>query len=176
MTTALRPRLLILILLAAVALVLAFSARRLGAAQLRCEAALGALEQLRLDAAEVQRLRARREVVAWRQRPAEDVLALVNAALAEAGIPTAHLQGIGDAADAALSAGREEGPALRRQSLTVRLERLSAAQVGAFLEQWHALQDHWTGSRLELTHRRDQRRFEHFDLRLHISAVYLAGQ
>ncbi len=152
---------------------MAVQVHRVSAARLRHEAAIAAIEQLQRDASNVIELRAKRDIVAWRERPKADVLALVNAALVDAGIPTDRLQGIGEGVDTPVTSARGGESTLRRQSLAVSLERLTPAQIGQFLERWESVQSQWSAGRLELTHRRDQNDSELYDVRLHISAVYL---
>lgn len=170
-----RPPVLIGLGCAAMFLVIAIGLRHLSLARQRYEASIESLRQLQGDAAEVMRLRSQREVVAWRQRPTTDVLAQVNAALIEAGIPTARLQGIGEGVDTPLMTSGDSKASLHRQSLTITLESLSPAQIGTFLDRWLAIADQWTAGRLELTHRRDDKQSDLYDLRLYIGAVYIAG-
>lgn len=159
----------------AIALIaLAVQYQRLRSATGRFEGARIALGQLERDAGRIVHLRARRPTVAWKERPTKDVLALVNAALLEAGIPTSRLQGIGEGADAPVTAAAENAPTLRRQSLTLSLESLTPPQIGLLLQQWRLAQDQWVIDRLELTHRREAAP-DLYDLRLYVSAVYLAG-
>ncbi len=172
--TRMRPFLIIILAVAGALCVMAVQAHRVAAARQRHEAAIATFEQLRRDASKVIELRARRDVVAWRERPKADVLALVNAALVDAGIPTDRLQGIGEGVDAPVASAQGGESALRRQSLAISLERLTPAQIGQMLERWHLVQDQWSAGRLELTHRREQGQSDLYDLRLHISAVYLA--
>lgn len=172
--TGLRPSLIMALLVAAALCVIAVQLHRVKAARLEHGSAAGALDQLHRDAERVLELRAKRDLVAWRERPTTDVLALVNAALIDAGIPADRLQGIGEGVDTAVASAQGSEPALRRQSLAISLERLTPAQIGRFLERWESVQDQWSSGRIELTHRRDQNNSELYDLRLHISAVYLA--
>jgi len=170
-----RPSLIIALAAAGALCVIAVQAHRVDAARQRHEAAIAAIGQIQRDASKVIELRARRDLVAWRERPTADVLALVNAALVDAGIPTNRLQGIGEGIDTPLTSAQGGGSSLRRQSLAISFEGLTAAQIGLLLERWHHGQDQWSAARLELTHRRDQSQPDLYDLRLHVSAVYLAG-
>lgn len=113
--------------------------------------------------------------MAWKQRPTTDVLAEVNAALVEAGIPSSRLRGIGEGADAPLAGPGEQNLPLRRQSLTVNLESLAPSEIGSFLHHWLLLQHQWSADRLELIHRRGDAQNDTYDLRLYITAVYYAG-
>lgn len=171
-----RGRLFVVLGIASGLLVVLVGMRHLDAARSRYKSARESLAQLEQDATEVIRLRAQREMVAWRQRPTTDVLAYVNAALSEAGIPAARLRGIGEGTDTPLTGSGSEGVPLARQSLTISLEALSSAQIGQFLQHWLMVQDQWTGGRLEMTHRRDDKQPDLYDLRLHIGAVYIAGR
>ncbi len=172
--TRIRPSLIIMLAVTGALCVIAVQAHRVNAARQRQGVALTVFEQLQRDASRVVELRAKRDVVAWRERPRADVLALVNAALVDAGIPTDRLQGIGEGVDSPVATAQGSELSLRRQSLAVSLERLTPVQVGRFLEQWELVQDQWFAGRLELTHRHDQSKSELYDVRLHISAVYLA--
>ena len=162
------------LLIAAALCLIAAQLRRVSVARQQHESVTVALAQLQRDAERVIELRTKRDVIAWRERPKTDVLALVNAALVDAGIPADRLQGIGEGVDTAVASPQGAEPALRRQSLAISLERLTPVQVGRFLERWESVQDQWSSGRLELTHRRDQNEPELYELRLHISAVYLA--
>lgn len=163
------------LLAAAGLLIVTVSAGRLSAARQRGQAAMTSLKALHVQADELLRLRSQREVIAWKPRPTADVLALVNAALMDAGVPTARLKGIGEGGDAPLSGAGENQPPLRRQSLVISLEGLTPAQIGLFLAQWERAAEQWSAERLEITHRRDPTQADLYDLRLHISAVYLSG-
>jgi len=170
-----RPSLVMALAAAGVLCVIAVQAHRVDAARQRHGAAIASLEHLQNDAGKVIELRVRRDLVAWRERPTADVLALVNAALVDAGIPTNRLQGIGEGIDTPLTSAQGGESSLRRQSMAISLERLTPPQIGLLLEKWNLVQDQWSAARLELTHRRDQSQPDLYDLRLHVSAVYLAG-
>ena len=170
-----RPSLIIALAAAGALCVIAVQAHRVDAARQRHGAAIAAIGQIQRDASKVIELRARRDLVAWRERPTADVLALVNAALVDAGIPTNRLQGIGEGIDTPLTSAQGGESSLRRQSMAISLERLTPPQIGLLLEKWNLVQDQWSAARLELTHRRDQSQPDLYDLRLHVSAVYLAG-
>lgn len=172
---AVRPPILAALLAAAGLLIITLGVNRLSAARQRSQAAIASLEALRGQADELLRLRSEREVIAWRPRPTADVLALVNTALIEAGIPTDRLKGIGEGGDAPLSGAGGNQPPLRRQSLVISLEGLTPSQIGLFLAQWELAAEQWSSERLEITHRRDPNQADLYDLRVHISAVYLSG-
>ncbi len=172
--TRMRPSLMMSLLIAASLCVIAVELHRVSVARQQHESAADSLAQSHRDAERVFELRTKRDVIAWRERPKTDVLAIVNAALVDAGIPADRLQGIGEGVDTAVASPQGAEPVLRRQSLAISLERLTPVQIGRFLERWESAQDQWSSGRLELTHRRDQNESELYDLRLHISAVYLA--
>lgn len=173
--TRMRPSILIALGVAASLCVIALQAHRVSAARQRHDAAIKSLNELQRDAAKIIELRAKRDLVAWRERPKADVLALVNAALVDAGIPTNRLQGIGEGVDTPVTNTGGGDLPLRRQSLAISFDGLTPAQIGLLLERWDRVQDQWSAGRLELTHRRDPTQPDLYDLRLHISAVYLAG-
>lgn len=158
-----------------VVLLIALTTRHIRLARDRYDAAVESVEALQRDATELVDLRVRRQVVAWKQRPTTDVLAEVNAALLEAGIPTSRLRGIGEGGDSTVAGPSGQNQLLRRQSLTVNLESLAPAEVGSFLHHWLLLQHQWSADRLELIHRRGDAQNDTYDLRLYITAVYYAG-
>ncbi|GEM_PF-2905800 len=169
------PGLLMGIGVTALGLLAVFAMLRLHQAEDRYHLALESTHQLERDAAELLTLRSQSERVAWKQRPTTDVLAQVNAALLEAGIPTTRLRGIGESTDSPVSSIRPGALQLHRQSLVVTIEALDPPQLGAFLQHWRRLQTEWRAGRLELTHRSGAPLSEAYDVRLYISAVYYAG-
>lgn len=172
--TPMRPSLAVALFTCAALCVGAVQIHRVSTARQRHVASLAALHQLMGEASRVIELRAKRERVAWRERPTADVLALLNAALVDAGIPMDRLQGVGEGVDTPVARGSGTEPLRRRQSMAITLERLTVDQIGRFLARWEEVQDQWSTDRLELTHRRDPHEADLYDLRLHISAVYLA--
>lgn len=122
-------------------------ARRLGAVTADLYAAEAALVALTRDAQEIADLRARPERLAQVERPTQDTLARLTAALAEAGLPSVRLRDLTRDSD-----GMPAPAGARRQSLRFTLEPVTIPQLGSFLEQWRSSQQLWTMSRIELAH------------------------
>lgn len=160
--------------------------QRLAHAQGSLRAAQDSLERLSQDAKELLELGSRQEQISLQQRPAQDVIALVNAVLAEIGLPARHLRSLTPESDGALDAGsagasgHADEAKIRRQSLRLTLENLNVRDLGAFLARWRSSQSVWTATRIELTHVRsaastaslDENRY---DASILISALYLEG-
>jgi hypothetical protein len=169
--------------LAFAALLVTISARRLAQAQHDLISAGSALDQTAREAREIVDLRAKEQTVESRQRPAQDVIAQVNAALAEIGIPSRHFKSLtpesGPPTLSAFNGGR-----LLQQSLRLVLEDLSPQQIGSFLLQWRSSQHIWTTSRIELVHSRGPARergardaaidANRYDATLVLTAFYVA--
>lgn len=148
-----RPSLTIFIVTSAALLAIVFCGHRLSTAHDRLERASLALIALESDAAELARLRSRTERIAWRKRPEQDVLARVNATLAEAGLSPSHLSDLREESDSTIGAPSREGaatPNWRRQSIRLTLADTTTAELGAFLQRWLETQPLWTPSRIEL--------------------------
>ncbi|MEE8468531.1 MAG: hypothetical protein V3T22_08755 [Planctomycetota bacterium] len=170
-----RPALFWPLLLAAGSLTTVIGAGRVRAAEARLHSAAMRLEQATQKAHELAYLSAKQERVGTRERPRQDVLALLNSVMAEAGVASSSFRSLEVEADVAvrLGTGAETGR-YRRQSLSLVLERLSPAQLGAFLEIWQARQGLWIPTRFELTHVRDPRGPQNlYSARILVTATYL---
>ncbi len=161
-------------LLAGLFLPIAVSARRLEIAEARLEAGRELLRTTAADAERVLELRLRQERVAEDKRPEQDVIARVNACLARADIPLERFGGVRPEADAAVAGSADSARAYRRQSVRISLNRMTVAQVGAFLAAWHATQPLWTPTRIELGHGRDKADLDSYDASVLVAATYLA--
>lgn len=170
-------------LMAAAALLIALSQRRLQQAQRGRSAAEQALIQTARDARSITELRMQSQTIETRQRPAQDVIAQVNAVLAEVGIPSTHMQSLtpeGDStADPPASSAATGGPRLRQQSLRLTMQALSPAQIGSFLTHWQSTQSVWNATRLELMHNNrppppDSAAGNLYDATMVMTAMYLA--
>jgi hypothetical protein len=120
---------------------------------------------------ELTKLRRERAVVAESRRPAQDVIAQVNAAMRDAGVPTDRMKSLDPEADSPL-AGR-----YRSQTLRLTLEHLSLREVGAFLASWRAAKTVWTPRSLELAHvaiTEGKVPSDRYDARVVIAATYLS--
>ncbi|MEW6747311.1 MAG: hypothetical protein AB1486_31660 [Planctomycetota bacterium] len=145
------PGLFVLLPITLVALVLVQGERRYAGVGRRLEATAASLAQTRLQAAEVMNLRHREERVSLRERPRQDVIALVNEVLAEAGIPSGRLIGVEPESDVALGDSAGGKSPYRRQTLALSLERLTLPQVGRFLGVLRERQRMWSVTRIELS-------------------------
>lgn len=135
-------------------LMLTLSAARHRAASAELASARAALEQTTRDAHSIIDLRNRSQTVETRQRPAQDVIAQVNAALAEVGIPSSHLRSLTPEAETSAAQASEAGlsnrQSLLKQSVRLTLAGLTPQQIGAFLVHWRSAQHIWIADRLEI--------------------------
>jgi hypothetical protein len=155
--------------------VIVVTQRQLMRARQHLSDAHAALIQTARDARTIVELRSQSQTIETRQRPAQDVIAQVNAVLADLGITSAHLQSLTPEADAAIGQGTGGGPTnLRQQSLRLTLQALSPQQIGQFLQQWHAAQKIWHAARLELIHNRQQPDGNLYDATIVMTAWYVA--
>lgn len=170
-----RPALFWPLLLAAGSLTTVIGAGRVRAAEARLGSAAMRLERATQKAREFFDLSGKQERVGIRERPTQDVLALLNSVMAQAGIPSSSFRSLDVEADVAvrIGTGGETGR-YRRQSLSLVLEKLSPVQLGAFLEVWRARQGLWIPTRFELTHVRDPREPQNlYSARILVTATYL---
>jgi Sec-independent protein translocase protein TatA len=156
--------------------IVTLGAQRLGEVRSQVQSAQSALNQLTRDAEEVLELRGRQQRVELRQRPQQDVIAQVNAVLAEVGIPGRNLRSLSPESDTHVTAANSGSSQskLKRQTLRLVLENLSIQEIGTFLLKWRSSQQVWTVTRIELTHARGQdSKDDHYDAALVISALYV---
>ncbi len=120
-------------------------------------------------------MRTREERIALQERPREDVIALVNAALAEAGLPARHFSDLRNESDSALpQTGNDANFAYRTQSLSLTLREMRPADLGGFLAAWEQTQSAWIVTRITLTHpTRSRRDDDRFDITLIVTALYV---
>jgi len=154
---------------AVLAFIVALRARALAAANSFADAREASLAQVGCETQRLVELRARQDVVAAARRPPQDVIALVNKTLREAGVPTDRFKNLEPESDVPTSGG------LRHQTLRLLLEQVSLPQLGQFLAEWRTRQQLWTPTSIELTHRvagadADDR----FDVRVVVAATYVA--
>lgn len=147
---------------------------RMVSAQRSHRAALASLADIERMAGRVVELRGEQERVSWSQHPETDLLAVVNAALIDAGVTTDRLQGIREGADTPVPGASGGGIDLRRQTLSIVLEGLSPSATGRFLKTWRETASNWEIDRLELTQHRGSGEPGLYDLRVHVSIVYVA--
>ncbi len=142
-------------------LMLTISSARHRTANAELASARAALQQTTRDAQSIIDLRSRSQTVETRQRPAQDVIAQVNAALAEVGIPSSHLRSLTPEAETSAApsseSGRSNRPSLLKQSVRLTLAGLTPQQIGAFLVHWRSAQHIWITDRLEIVRDRSNR-------------------
>ena len=186
MTT--RQTMLLLSIVAALsALMITLCASRLRTASAEVASARWAMEQTTRDAQSIVDLRNRSQTVETRQRPAQDIIAQVNAALAEVGIPSSHLRSLTPEAETSAAQAGESGLSSRlpllKQSVRVTLAGLSPQQIGAFLVHWRSAQHIWIADRLEIVRDRSSRSEEEerslagnrYETTIVMTALYVPG-
>ncbi len=124
----------------------------------------------------VTMLRARQQTVAEGEQPEQDVIARVEQALAEAGVPSSHFSGVRPDADAPVPASQGQRITLRRQSVRISLARLTVAELGEFLAAWTGAQKLWSPTRLELIHVQKEVNPPRYDITLLVTATYVSDQ
>lgn len=188
----------IIIFTALLCLPIAVSSYRLSRAHTQLNNLQNQYNTVQQEVSEIYSLQNSNQQIAWGQRPTEDVLAQVNTALAESGIPAKHLRGIGEETDVALpsmqhTSGNNSSQieSLRRQTLTITLTDMNMAQLGEYFNHWHTIQDLWTINRIEMNHQQKQQQpqgsnrntsnnsdsnnsSDSYTVRLQISVIYLA--
>lgn len=148
----LRPSFLLAVLAGICLLILALLASRLHSAQKDLSAVEARLALAADQARELLDLRTREETISLGQRPREDLLAQLNAALGQLAIP-ARLTSLQQESDRELSGA--EG--LRRQAMRLTLQPIEPADLGRFLDRWQSAQSIWTPTSIELTRLRAMR-------------------
>ena len=128
------------------------------------------LANLANDARNIIDLRSKQQVVSERKRPEQDVIAKVNATLADVGIPNNHFDSLRPESDGALPDSK-----YRRQSVRIKLNEITLAELGAFLNQWSLTQKLWTPTRIELLHARNKSNADRYNITILITATYLAN-
>lgn len=124
----------------------------------------------------VTMLRAQQQTIAERKRPAQDVIARVEQALAEAGVPSSHFSGVRPDADAPVPGSQGQRITLRRQSVRISLTRFTVAELGEFLAAWTQAQKLWLPTRIELIHVEKEVDPARYDVTLLVTATYVSDQ
>ncbi len=169
-----RPAAILAVLLAALSVPGVASASRVARYQSQLQTARLSLSKSADDARRILELRATRKRIAEQKRPEQDVIARVNATLAEAGIPLERFGGLRPESDSALPGDRQGPAAYRRQTVRITLNQLSVPQLGAFLSTWIAAQNLWIPTRIDLSHVRETVDPARYDTTILISATYIA--
>ena len=159
---------------------LASGAYRLGRVQNGLEEATLELASAEQQATELAQLRQAKERISPRERPKQDVIALMNAVMADAGIPGERLKSLESESSESLSptaSGSSVSGRYRCQAVAMSLESLTPEQVGKLLLELRRRQSVWSPALLELSHVRTQPESGNlYHLRLRISATYLSDE
>lgn len=137
------------------------------------------LESVTSQVGELNQLRSHEETVSWTKRPTQPLLSDINAALVEAGIPSDRLRQLSEDGTTNLSSGGSStAPSssrkLQQQVVTVSLDAIDLPRAGSFLAGWQLRQSPWKPVRLELSHHRDAKAVDLYDVRIALAATYVA--
>jgi hypothetical protein len=126
--------------------VVLWSGVRLGTAHTRVASADTARLTVERDLAKVQQLRAQVRGVSVGRRPDGDLIARVQRALSDAGLPVTACSGIQPRADQS-----RPGAGVRVQTVVTTLRGLLPAEFGAWLAAWRAGDQTWRLDDLQFT-------------------------
>lgn len=165
-----KPLIMFSLWLGLLSIFVAISGNRLAIARNQKTSAQTTLANLTRDAQGIIDLRSKQQIVSESKRPEQDVIAKVNATLAEVGIPNNHFDSLRPESDGPLPESK-----YRRQSVRINLNELTVAELGAFLNQWSITQKLWTPTRIELLHSRNKSNADRYNITILITATYLAN-
>lgn len=149
------------------ALLLSLQGRRWRTANESLNGAKATLQSLGDDARAVLQLRGTAATTNDSERPTADVIAIVNRVLTGAGVPTTRFAGCKSEGDAPVPGSND----LRRQSVRLNLQAMTAADIGSFLGAWRSEETVWTPTSIEMNHAGDDQS-QTFDVQVVLSAVY----
>lgn len=173
----LRPSIILTLLIALLGIPVMVSAQRLNSARSKLQTTQESLAQTTSDSQRIVELRAKQQTIAEQKKPDQDIIARINAVLAECGIPTGRFEGLRPESDAALPTTGQSPALYRRQSVRVALNELTVPQIGEFLSRWSASQPMWVATRIELTHVRGNDNDEgRYNLNVLLSATYVGHE
>ena len=153
---------------------IAISAKRFSRVESHLIAAMSNLDQIKTDAIRINELRSKQQMIAEQKRPDQDVIARVNAMLSEAELPLNSFGGLRPEADAELPNSFAGSVTYRRQSVRISINELTIREIGDFVSRWCSTQPLWVLTRIELTHSRNGKNADRYDLSLLLSATYVA--
>jgi len=136
------------LLIAGIASVPIIEAGRLRDASSREGAARVSTNALLDDLLAVERLRATQHSVGQHAPSEQDVLSLVNHALAEAGVPSRHFDSLRPEGDTSVPGRRD----VRRRTMRLALKEIAVPDLGLFLGALTEENHGWTIESIELTH------------------------
>lgn len=126
------------------------------------------LHQVSVQVNELIGLRARSQTIARREAPREDLIALVNDALIQAGLPTDRLR---DLSPEASRAPPGDSSGIREQAVTLTLSPIEPGELGRFLASWTTIQQVWNAQLIELQH--DGRGQTSYTAKIRFVATYI---
>ena len=172
----LHPVVVLALLASLAALLVAVQTKRLADARHQYDSRRADLDRVVEESREIVRLRNEGEKVSLRERPANDVLAQVNAILVESGIPTSRLTEFRPESDMPLPdvARGPNDPLWHRQSIVLHFNELTMTDLGSFLSRFGGTQELWSPTRIEIIQPREPARQKAGQYQVHvvISAIY----
>lgn len=152
---------------------LTLSARRLTSERSTLRSAQRQLNTTAATAQRVIDLRGKRQQIADRKRPEQDVIARVTNSMARAGIPSDRFAGLRPESDSQLRVESEQGT-YRRQTVRFSLSKLTVEELGTFLGDWCTSHPLWTPTQIELLHVRDKAHADRYNVNILLATTYLA--
>lgn len=154
------------------------SAIRYAEAKRSSDAIERATGEMAEQASEILVLRSTQQRIELYPRPAQDLIARVNAVLSESGINQRRFKGLNPESDVAVpipAPGSEQ--IIRRQTVRLTLQNLEPSELGEFLQLWKKNNPIWLPTRIDLTHSGSARSQDNrYDAVLLLSALYLGEQ
>ena len=136
-----------------------------------------AVTEMSHQAREILRLRKTQQQIELNPRPAQDLIARVNAAMSEAGVSQRHFKSLNPESDADVPLNIGQQTMVRRQTVRLSLQNLEPTELGRFLGEWRASNPIWQPMRIDLTHSGNAKSQENrYDVVLLLSALYLGEQ
>ena len=163
----------LLILSAAIgAAILSAQAMRWRSAANAEAAVVARLQRTADDARTLVSLSGRSERVALAERPPQDLIARLRAAITDCGIG-ATLDGVQPESSAPIRSSRRGEPQHRRQSTRATLRNVTLEDLGRLLAQWRQTQALWSITTITLTHDGSQDPRGLYRAELTLAATYL---
>lgn len=169
-----RLPIVIVLALAVLALLCVVATNRLRGASERAAAAEHELQRVADDARDILRLRNANETASLGAPPQDDLIARLNTALSEAGLPGSALRDIERVADRALGDGATAKSGFKRRDVRVVIDPVDPPGLGRLLDRWQRTEPLWTVTGIDLSARRGriQPGAPRYTVRLQLSAAY----
>lgn len=173
--TARQATLALTALLLTAALAMGLALARLSDAARRDRAAAQTTSRIEHEVDRLISLRAARPTIGQGTEPQADALALVTAALADAALPSIHLQSLLPDAQASSVASIASG-GYQHRTLRLTLGNLALPNLGAFLQSWRNTQSVWGITQISLRREPSTRSAQpdRWTVAMTLSATYLA--